>query len=330
MPEKILVSLSWANRIAKAPEAIDKLRAKGWEVEFNHKGKNLSEDELIEMLPGVSAAIAGSDKFTARVFESVDSLKCVSRVGVGFDAIDTEAATKAGVVVTTSPVQELFEAMADMTFGLMISVSRKIALADHTLKSGQWNRMNLLGPHLFRQTLGIIGLGRIGKEVARVARAFKMRLLCYDVVRDDAFAEEVGLTYVDLPELLRESDYVTIHTPLNPSTRGLINRERLQMMKPTAYLVNTSRGPVVNEDDLYWALSNGVIAGAASDVFHHEPIEPDNPLLKLDNFVATPHSGGLSYQAMDAMFAAAAQAVTDVLEGRKPYLVVNPEVYQLK
>jgi D-3-phosphoglycerate dehydrogenase / 2-oxoglutarate reductase len=330
LAEKILVALSWANRIAAAPEAIEGLRAKGWEIVHNQSKLNMGEAELIEALPGVSAVIAGSDRFTAKVFESADSLKSVARVGVGFDAIDLEAATKHGVVVTTSPVQELFEAMADHTFGLMIGISRKIPAADRNLKAGEWDRMNLLGPHLFRQTLGIVGLGRIGREVARLGRAFKMRLLCHDVIKDEAFANETGLTYVELPELLRESDYISVHTPLTPVTRNLINRERLSAMKPTAYLVNTSRGPVVDEEALHWALTSGVIAGAASDVFHKEPVEPDSPLVKLDNFIATPHVGGLSIQAMDAMFAAAAQAVADVLEGRKPFLVVNPDVYQVK
>ena len=325
MSEKILVSLSWADRIPAAPLAIDKLRAKGWEVVFNTKNKNLGEAELVEALPGVAGVIAGSDKFTARALEAADRLQVISRVGVGFDAVDLGAATKKGIVVTTSPVQELFEAMADMTIGLMIAISREIPRLDRNVKAGKWTR--IMGPHLFGRTLGIVGLGRIGKEVAKVAAAFRMRLLCYDVVRDEAFAAAHGLRYVDLPELLHEADYVTIHTPLNEATRGLISRERLQMMKPTAYLINTARGPVVDEEALYWALTNKVIAGAASDVFQREPVDPSNPLLQLDNFIACPHVGGLSLQAIDAMFAAATQSVIDVLEGRKPYLVVNPEVY---
>jgi D-3-phosphoglycerate dehydrogenase len=229
------------------------------------------------------------------------------------------------VVVTTSPVQGLFEAMADHTIGLMIAISRRIPQANELVKAGQWKRV--MGYHLHHRTLGIVGLGRIGKEVAKLAKAFQMRLLCYDVMRDDAFAAEYGLEYVDLDYLLQVADYVSIHTPLNSATRGLMNRERLGLMKPTAYLVNTSRGPVVDEEALHWALSNNVIAGAASDVFAKEPVDPENPLLKLDNFIATPHIGGLSLQAVDDMFASAVQSVIDVLEGRKPYLVVNPDVY---
>ncbi|MHB1414435.1 MAG: phosphoglycerate dehydrogenase [Chloroflexota bacterium] len=325
MADKVLVSLSWAERIPAAPQAIDSLREKGWKVEFNTTGGNLTEADLIKMLPGVSAVIAGSDKFTANAIAAADQLKIIARVGVGFDAIDVPTATQKGIVVTTSPVQELFEAMADMTFGLMISIGRAIPASDRAVKSGQWKRV--MGPHLFHRTLGIVGLGRIGKEVAKLAKAFHMHMLCYDVYRDEKFAEEYGIEYVDLPELLRESDYITIHTPLSPQTRGLINRERLAQMKPTAYLVNTSRGPVVDADALYWALTNKVIAGAALDVFPKEPPDPQSPLLKLDNLVATPHTGGLSQQSIDAMFAAAAQATMDALEGRKPFLVVNPEVY---
>ncbi len=328
MSEKILVALSWAGKIAAAPAAIATLRERGWEVVFNKTGGNLTEADLIETLPGVSAAIAGSDKFTAKALAAADNLKVISRVGVGFDAIDVPAATAKGIVVTTSPTQELFEAMAEQTMGSMIAVSRAICFSDRQLKNGKWTRS--FAPSIFHQTLGIVGLGRIGKEVAKLARAFHMQILCFDVYHDDAFAKEWGITYVDLPELLREADYVTIHTPLTPETRGLINRERLRHMKPTAYLVNTSRGPVVDEEALYWALDNKVIAGAASDVFQKEPVEPHNPLLKLDNFVGTPHVGGLSLQATDSLFAQATKSVVDVLEGRKPYLVVNPEVYEKK
>ncbi len=325
MATKILISLSWADRVPAAPQAIERLRAKGWEVVFNSTGGNLSEAQLVQALPGIAGVVAGSDKFTARALDAADSLKVISRVGVGFDAIDLAAATRKGIVVTTSPVQELFEAMADMTIGLMIAISRAIPQLDRNLKAGKWTRIT--GPHLFNRTLGIVGLGRIGKEVAKLAKAFRMRVLCYDVVKDEAFATEQGLVYVDLAELLKESDYVSIHTPLTPATRGLLNRERLAMMKPTAYLINTSRGPVVDEEALYWALTNKVIAGAASDVFQKEPVNPDNPLLQLDNFIGTPHVGGLSAQSIDAMFTAAAQSVADVLEGRRPFFVVNPEVY---
>lgn len=328
MSSKILVSVSWADKIAAAPSAIKMLREHGWEVVFNKTGGNLTESDLVTTLPGIAGVIAGSDKFTAKALAAADRLKSIARVGVGFDAIDVAAATAKGVVVTTSPVQELFEAMAEQTIGLMIAVSRQIPHMDRLLKSGRWTRV--FAPHTFHQTLGIVGLGRIGKEVAKLAHALHMRMLCYDIYRDEAFAAEYGVEYVDLPELLREADYVTIHTPLTPQTNCLINRERLSRMKPTAFLINTSRGPVVDEEALYWALSNKVIAGAASDVFQKEPTDPHNPLVKLDNFVGTPHIGGLSLQSIDAMFASAANSVADVLMGKKPYLVINPEVYQQK
>jgi phosphoglycerate dehydrogenase-like enzyme len=327
--EKILVSLSFHTRVPAATQIADRLRAKGWEVVLNSSGKNMTEADLVEALPGISGVIAGSDSFTARALAAGNRLKVIARVGVGYDDIDLAAATHHGIVVVTTPTQEIFEAMADLTFGLMVAVSRRIAWADSAIKAGQWRRMDLLGPHLFHRTLGIIGLGRIGKEVARIARAFKMEILCYDVMHDDAFAAEVGLKYVGLPDLLREADYVSIHTPLTPATQRLMNRERLQLMKPTAYLINTSRGPVVDEEALLWALTNGIIAGAAADVFQKEPVPADNPLVKLENFVATPHIGGLSLQAMDSNFAAAAQSVGDVLEGKRPNSVVNPDVYSV-
>ncbi|MHB1132795.1 MAG: phosphoglycerate dehydrogenase [Chloroflexota bacterium] len=325
MSEKVLIALSWADKIDAAPQAYKMLRDQGYELAFNRTGGNLTEANLIEMLPGVSAAIAGSDKFTANALAAGDQLKVISRVGVGFDAIDVRAASAKGVVVTTSPTQQLFEAMAEETIAMMINVSRQIPYMDRMLKEGKWTRS--FAPSVFHRTLGIVGMGRIGKEVVKLARAFQMHVLCYDIYHDEAFATQYGVKYVDLPELLREADYVSIHTPLTEQTHHLMNRDRFRQMKRTACLINTSRGPVVDETALHWALTEKIIAGAASDVFEKEPADPHNPLLKLDNFVGTPHTGGLSTQAIDALFLSAAQSVIDVLQGRQPYLVINPEVF---
>ncbi len=328
MSERILVNLSWARSVPASPQAVQMMLDKGWEVVYNDRGRNLTPDEVTAEIVGVSACIAGSERYTPEAFAAADKLKAICRVGVGYDAVNTQAATAKGVVVTTSPVKGLFEAMADHTFGLMIASSRRIVQANANVKAGKWQRM--MGYHLFHQTLGIIGLGRIGREVARIAAAFQMKILCYDVVRDEQFAAELGMQYVDLPELLAQADYVTLHTPLNDATRGMMNRERLSLMKPTAILINTARGPVVDEEALAWALQEKVIAAAASDVFAKEPPPADNPLLKMDNFIATPHVAGLSLQAVDQMFTSAVQSAIDVIEGRKPYLVVNPDVYEGK
>jgi D-3-phosphoglycerate dehydrogenase len=226
-------------------------------------------------------------------------------------------------VVTNTPGANS-NAVADLTFGLMLSVARRIPFSHNATRQGKWDKF--FGTELWRKTIGIVGTGYIGKGVARRARGFEMRPLGYDIVQDPAFAREVGLTYVPLETLFRESDFVTLHLPLTKETEGIVSREHLRMMKRTAYLVNIARGGVVRSADLYDALQNGELAGAALDVFEEEP-PIGNPLLTIDNVVTTSHIGAFTWESMENMGNIAAQNVIDVLQGRRAMFAVNPDVF---
>jgi D-3-phosphoglycerate dehydrogenase / 2-oxoglutarate reductase len=299
------------------------LRDHGLEVVFRYPpGGKRTEDDLIALLPGVSATIASIEPYTRRVLERADALKIIARVGVGYDAIDVQAATDHGVAVTTTPGTNE-RAVADFAFGLILTVARAIPANIANVKAGRWERV--VGPDVARATIGIVGLGLIGKEVARRAHGFDMRILAYDVFRDEAFAERYGVEYRELDDVLAEADYVTVHVPLAPQTRNLLDAGRLARMKPTAYLVNTSRGGTVDEAALYEALTTGRLAGAALDVFGVEPAW-GNPLLALPNVVATPHVAGISLGSQEAMLRMTCRSVVQRLRGEPPEGLVNPAV----
>jgi len=257
----------------------------------------------------------------------------ISQVAVGFDNINVEAATEKGIYVTNTP-GVLTETTADYAFALLMAVARRIAEADRYVKSGKWKvpwgLMMLLGQDIWGKTIGIIGMGRIGSAVARRAKGMNMRILYYDVVRNEQVEKELDAKYVDLETLLRESDFVTIHVPLLPSTRHLINEERLKLMKRTACLINTSRGPVVDEKALYKALKERWIWAAGLDVWEKEPVSLDNPLLKLDNVTASPHIASGSIATRTRMAVMAVENMTAILEGRVPPNLVNREVLKVR
>lgn len=213
--------------------------------------------------------------------------------------------------------------MADLTFDLFLSLARSIPFADRTVKEGKWPR--LVGVQVNGKVLGIIGLGQIGKKVATRASGFDMKILAYDVVKDEAFAKQCGITYCSLNELLANADFVSIHIPLIPTTRGLIGERQLKLMKKDSFLVNISRGEIVDEEAIYQALKEERIRGAALDVFSCEPLG-ESPLLKLDNVISTPHMGGYTLEALKETGMICVRGIVDVLEGRQPQFAVNPEV----
>jgi len=287
-------------------------------------GKRLSSEELAEAIKGVDAALIGADECTAKVFNVADKLKVLATVGHGYNNIDLEAATRKGVVVTNAPV--MHDAVADFTLGLIICIMRKIVQADKCVKSGRWREGLSMSTDLCGKTLGIIGLGKIGSEVAKRAKCFKMHLQYYDVIRQESREKELGIKYVSLEELLKTSDVITIHTPLTPNTRGMIGEKEFSLMKSGAYLINTSRGEVVDEEALLKALKSGKLGGAALDVMAKEPPDPDNPLLTLDNIIITPHIATATPEARRKAELTAIEDVFRVLEGRKPIHILNPEV----
>src|SRR4051812_40730628 len=267
---------------------VDVLKNAGFELVYHGLPAQLNEQELLDVLPGVVASVAGSEPYTARVLAAHPQLKVIARVGVGYDAVDVEAATRQGVVVTIASGTNQ-DAVAEHTFALMLGLVKNLVSGHLGVKAGGWPRGTNLP--LRGCTLGIAGLGRIGKAVAVRAAAFGMRLLAYDPVPDTAYAAANNIPFVSFEQLLKESDFVTLHLPATPETLRLINKTTLALMKPTAFLINTARGAVVNETDLTEALKTGRLGGAGLDVFEDEP--PGKlPLFELDNVLLTPHAAG--------------------------------------
>lgn len=280
----------------------------------------LSPGDLTKALADADGAIVGVDLVTADVLAAAPKLKVVSKHGAGVDNIDVAAATERGIAVTNCPAANS-EAVADHTIGMMLAIARKIPQADKSLRSGEWKRF--YGSGVWGKTIGIIGFGAIGRAVARRAKGFNMRVLAYDVMPSQGAAKEIGVELADLDTVLREADYVTIHVPLTPETRNLIDAKRLGMMKKSAYLINMARGGVVSEADLAQALKDKTIAGAAVDVYEEEPPAKDHPLFGLDNVVVTPHIAAYTDDAIDNMSIQSAQNTVDVLTGAPCKFVVN-------
>jgi len=300
-----------------------RLREAGFDAAYHPLTGRRTEDELIELLHGVVGAIVSSDPFTARVLQAADRLKVISRTGVGYDAVDVPAATARGILVTTTPGVNR-DAVADWALALILCCARKLPENLAEVRRGKWTRHE--GMDLNGKTLGVVGLGTIGKEVAGRAKAFGMRLLAHDVARDMPFADALGIAYVALDDLLRQSDFVSIHCFLNAATRHLINAARLALMKPTAFLVNTARGGIVDTVALCEALRTKRIAGAALDVVEEEPLPADSPLRRLDNVYLSPHMGGATSDARQRSGAMAAENLIRALQGKRPDGIVNPEV----
>jgi phosphoglycerate dehydrogenase-like enzyme len=302
---------------------LDALKAAGFELIYPDVAVQLTEDELLDILPGVKAALAGSEPYTARVLAARPELRVIARAGVGFDAVDVAAATANGVAVCIAPGTNQ-DSVAEHTFALILGLAKGLVPQHEGVRGGGWPRG--ANQPLRGRTLGIAGLGRIGKAVALRGQAFLMRLLAYDPVPDTAFAEHHGITLVPFERLLAESDFLTLHLPYSAESRHLINRRTLAAMKPTAYLVNTARGPLVCEADLQEALREGRIAGAGLDVFEQEP-PGRQPLFELDNVLVTPHAAGTDIQSRDDMALSAAEAIVSLSRGEWPAeKVVNPEV----
>jgi D-3-phosphoglycerate dehydrogenase len=282
------------------------------------------EDELCRVIQGADAIIVTAMfPATRKIIMSADRLKMIAIRSAGFEGSDLKAATEKGVVVTNNPGANA-ESVADMAIGLMLSVSKQIAQKDREMRKGLYPRGSG-SEDLFRKTVGIIGLGNIGKRVAKRLQGFEVKVIANDVVEYPDFQKQYNIPYYSKEELLQKADFVTIHVPLDPSTRGMINEERLHLMKKTAFLINTARGPIVDEKALYKALKEGWIAGAGLDVFETEPPVFRDHIL-LDNVVSTPHSAGLSNQATYAMAMETVRKVITLLEGKVPENVLNPDV----
>ncbi len=302
---------------------IDRLKQK-YQVE--------SDWDLWKKIPQLKDALRDADALLVRNQTKVNAdllaqarlLKIIGRAGAGYDNIDVEAASQVGVVVCYSP-EENAVSVAEHVFGLLLALARKIPGADRSVKNEGWERKKYHGFELMGKTLGILGLGKIGFRVALRAKAFGMRLLAHDAYLSSTslHVTESGATLVAMDQLLAESDFLSVHLPLTLETRGLLNRQSFSKMKPTAFIINTSRGEVLVEKDLALALQQGQLAGAALDVREKEPPAADSPLNGLDNVILTPHTAGLTYEAQEKVVDAVAEDVDRVLSGQPALRFVN-------
>ena len=271
-----------------------------------------------------------ADKIDGELFSRCPGLKVVSNYAVGFDNIDVNEATRRGVLVTNTP-DVLTNATADLAFTLLLSSARRVVEASEFLRSGEWKTWSpnlLLGQEVSESVIGIVGMGKIGRAVARRAAGFSMKILFFNRSPRPDIERGLGAKQVALEELLRESDFVSLHCPLNDETRGLIGERELRMMKKTSVLINSSRGPVVDQKALYRACSENWIWGAGLDVFDVEPVPLDEPLLSLKNVTTLPHLGSATVKAREGMARKAAENLLSALEGKRPADLVNPSAWK--
>lgn len=304
----------------------------GHDVSVSEKSSTLSSAELIEKISGVDAILSLlTDKIDGEVMDAAGpSLKVISNYAVGFDNIDVAAATERGIVVTNTPCDEVNEAVAEHTWALIFALTRRIVEADEATRNGAykgWEPDIFLGKTLKGKQLGIVGMGRIGEMVAVRAKGFEMKVSYTKRTADPEAEARTGATFKTLENLLADSDIVSLHVPLTPDTRHMISAKTLSLMKPGSYLINTARGPVVNEHDLVESLRNGHLAGAALDVFDNEPtIHPE--LVGMENVVLTPHIASATIESRNAMGKQAVDGLMNALSGTKPSNLVNPDVWE--
>lgn len=295
-------------------KGIEVMKKSGLQVDYKPE---INPDELIGSVKDYDIVVVRSrTKVTKEVIDANAKMKIIARVGVGLDNIDVKYAESKGIQVINAEIAAM-TAVAELVIGLMLSLARSIPRADAAIKNGKWLKKELMGIELKGRYLGIVGVGKIGKRIARIARGLNMNIIGYDIVPiDQQFAREVGLIVTDLNTLLSSSDFVTLHVPLTEDTKHMINEQRLSLMKKSAYLINTSRGEVIDEQALYNALKDGKIAGAALDVFEVEP-PTDSMLVQLPNVVCTPHIGAQTYEAQELAANVIAERIIQILKGRE-------------
>jgi D-3-phosphoglycerate dehydrogenase len=312
---KVLISDNLGDAGIQLFEAED-----GIDVDVN---TGLSPEELKKIIsPYDALVIRSATKVTADLLEAADSLKVVGRAGIGLDNVDIPAATKKGVAVMNTPGGNVVTT-AEHTISLMMALTRKIPQGTASLKAGRWDKKKLQGREVMNKTLGVIGFGKIGSVVADRARGLKMRVVIYDPVVQPDVIEKEGFEWVPLDKLFREADYITVHVPKNKNTTGLINKAAFDQMKNGVMIINCARGGIVDEDDLYEALTSGKVAGAALDVFATEPPPADHPLLGLDNIICTPHLGASTAEAQTNVAVAVAEQIIEYLKNNNIINAVN-------
>jgi D-3-phosphoglycerate dehydrogenase len=307
----------------EVPEPMERLKREGIRILEWREGSGLSETDLVAKVAQADAWIVAFHPIGATLMDAAPRLRIIAKHGVGVDNIDIPAATARGIVVTTAPSAN-DQAVADLTMALLLALLRRIPEANASVKAGRWERF--LGFGLNGKVMGVLGLGRIGQNVARRAKGFGVELVGADPAWPGDVAGEIGVRRVEPDQLLADSDVISLHVPLTAETSGLIDEAAIARMKPGVWIVNTSRGKVVNEKAIYEALVSGKVAGYATDVFETEP-PVDSPLLGLPNVITSPHMGTHTRESLQLMGDRAANTVLRVLRGERPEFVVNPEVY---
>jgi D-3-phosphoglycerate dehydrogenase len=293
--------------------------------------KSLNEDELAEEAKDADVIMVVYAKITEKIINSAAKLRGIVRYGIGVDNIDLKAASKRRIPVANVP-DYCIGTVADHAFALILALNRKLLLADSILRSGEYGvwtspSPKLMGVDLEGKVLGLVGIGKIGSAVAARAKGFGMKVVAFDPYIPKEIAEKLGVELVDLETLLKNADFISIHAPLTPETRGIIGKKELRMMKRTAYIINTARGPIIQEKALYKALKNGWIAGAGLDVYEKEPPDPDNPLFKLENVILTPHIAYYTKEAIWRLEMSAVEEAIRILQGKMPKNLVNKEAF---
>jgi D-3-phosphoglycerate dehydrogenase / 2-oxoglutarate reductase len=302
---------------------IDTLKAAGFELVYPKRHAQMTEPEILEQLAGIDASLAGSEPYNPKVLAAHPQLKVIARVGVGYDAVDVEECTRRGIPVTIAPNTNQ-DAVAEHTFALILALAKDLINQHAGTLAQKWPRKATLP--LRGRTLGVAGLGRIGKAVATRGLAFGMKVIACDPYPDRSWlADHLMVDLVEWSDVVARSDFLSLHMPPSKDAHHLINAKTLAQMKPTAFLINTARGAIINEPDLVAALKNKTIAGAGIDVFELEP-PGDHPLFKFDNVVITPHAAGVDLQSRDDMAMSAAQAIIALMHGDWPAeKIVNPD-----
>ena len=300
-------------------EAREMLKEAGFEIVSNDTGRILSREEQKALIQDAYAIIAGTEKYDREMLEGCENLKVVTRFGVGTDNFDLQAMREMGLQVG---VIANYNAVAEFALTLILSVMKNLPRYDAAVREGKWSRFSMR--ELTGKTVGLVGFGRIGRRLAELLSGFGVTILAYDPFINEDAAKERHVQVSGLEELLEKSDIVSLHLPSTKETHHLINAETIKKMKDGAYLINTARGALVNEEDLIWALENGQIAAAGLDVFQKEPPDPDNKLLTLHNVMLLPHSGAGSYECLEKSSAMASGNVIDFFQSKTVKTILNP------
>lgn len=303
----------------KNSKALETLQSFTDDLVFNTAGRPLTEDELIPLLSDCDGYLAGLDFVTEKVLQSCKNLKVISRYGAGYDRVDIAAAKEHNIPVTNTPGVNA-EAVGELAFALTLSVARRIPYLNTQTRAGEWVRST--GMELKGKTMGIMGLGAIGRVVARCAKGFGMNVIAYDPFINMEYCESNDIQSCTFEEVAAKADVISLHLPLNAETKHLIGEEVISTMKPATILINTSRGGIIDEDAAYRALTNGKLGGLGLDAFEIEP-PTDSPLFALDNVVVTPHTGAHTKEATDNMAEASVKNLIDVLSGKECPFIVN-------